>query len=77
MKGPPAPNYNHIMMISDHAVGLCDYFSSFTEWLDTGESNVYTDKSDYGFTADRTFIDAVKANDPYMVKSPTGMRIKH
>jgi predicted dehydrogenase len=69
-RSTPAPNYNHIMMISDHAVGLCDYFSSFTEWLDTGESNVYTDKIDYGFTADRTFIDAVKANDPYMVKSP-------
>jgi len=66
----PAPNYNHLMMISDRAVGQCDYFSSFKEWTDTGKSNHYTDKSDCGDTADRTFIDAVKAKDPNMVKSP-------
>ena len=66
----PAPNYNHLMMISDQAVGQCNYFSSFKEWISTGESNEYTDKSDCGVTADRTFINAVKAKDPLMVKSP-------
>lgn len=69
-KATPAPDYNHIMMISDQAVGQCNYFSYFKEWISTGEAKEYTDKSDCGVNADRTFIDAVKAKDPYMVKSP-------
>ncbi len=69
-KSTPAPNYNHLMMISDKAVGQCNYFSSFKVWESTGQSYDYTDRSDCGVSADRRFIDAVKANDPTMVKSP-------
>lgn len=69
-KSTPAPDYNHIMMISDKAVAQCNYFSSFKVWENTGKSYNYSDSSDCGVSADRTFIDAVRAGDPTMVKSP-------
>jgi len=69
-KSSPAPDYNHIMMISDSAVARCDYFGSFNVWKNSGETQEFINEGDCGVRADRTFIDAVIANDPTMVMSP-------
>ena len=65
-----APDYNHLMMIGAHGVGQCNYFTKFTQWDSNGQCEVFEDASDFGFTADRAFIDAVKSKNPSGVLSP-------